>query len=185
MRPEWYLKKIPRKRNKNWTIKEENYIYTHRIVNKDKTPSEVAYNLKVSLNKIYNKTRMLRKTKRNLCYRCGRKLTVKDKKISKSKNIHFLCQRCRRIIQKYKEDYKQEMIKRHLCITCGNKTGKRPLKGHLQCKTCLSSSHRRRLAEGLCGSCGLHPISYRSKALCNVCLRKNREINRIRREIQA
>ena len=172
MRPAWYLK-ISDRVNRDWTRKERNNILTMRN-KKGLSIKEISDIMDVTPNQINNCLRIMRKSLEGRCYTCGRKLTESDKKLEvpqRSKKDFFLCKKCKEEKSEYKKKRRKDFKTLGKCAACGKY---KPLKNRVSCSKCVSSAHRRRYKEGLCGRCGVRPLAHNSKAFCNICLKRNR-----------
>jgi len=160
-----YLEKVKPIQNRVWTDKEKAIIYTLR---ESKVPSpEIAQKLKCNITQVYNITRLMRSGAKHKCFCCGRKLTAIE---MLQKNFVKACNKCKKAFTKYKKERRLEAIEKGICCYC-NKRKATP--GYVSCPKCVSATHRRRVAEGLCGQCGERPPHKDGATLCEICLRKN------------
>jgi hypothetical protein len=172
-RPSWYAnsKFIRKRRFHNWSQQEIKDIF---LLRSKKTPIDEIINrlgLNVSRIQVYNMIRITRKNRKNLCFKCGNLLTKKER-IRQLRHKHKKCTSCNNQDTIYKRKRRIRFVKAGLCTCCGKLP---PVKGKKTCKICLSYTHRERIAKGLCGICGKHPISHKSITLCDNCLKHNRE----------
>ena len=173
-RPVWYdqTKFIRSKKNHPWTEDEVKQVYTLRIqrVPVDKIIRKL--NLKVNRVQVYNVLRMLRKNRKGKCFQCGTSLTEEEWVLQQDRTFKK-CDKCQRKLSRWKKEKRLENLEKGKCSCCGHSLA---MTGKTTCIYCLSYTHRHRIAEGFCGSCGKNPISKKSTALCDTCL----EINRIK-----
>lgn len=162
----WYLRDVKEKENRSWSDSDK-----FRIFNmcQNQPVSEVAQEYDATKIQIYNITRLARKGLKQQCYHCGNPLTPEEAVAPKTGFVKA-CTKCKKAFIKYKKERRDRALKVHKCGVCGV----RPvLKGHKACKSCISSTYRRRIKEGLCGICG-DPI-FGEGALCPKCLVLNRK----------
>jgi hypothetical protein len=194
-RKQWYLdkKEIRPKTQYKWTMEERMILYELRIEREMTIPEIQRYFRKLyklpiptdiddkkdkySRTRIHNQIRIVKGVIKGLCYKCRKPLTTQDMRYLKKNNDQFLklCKKCRKEISKYKRERRNELLKLNICPICGQRE---ILKGKTACKICLSSSHRLRYIEGLCGRCGKRPIAEKSISLCEVCLRRQKKNSR-------
>jgi transposase-like protein len=172
MREAWYLGKVPEKRNRLWTENEKMRVFTMKT-QEDYSAAEIARKFKASVIQIYNVVRLVKKGLKNECYMCGNSLTEKEIHNNKNRFIKA-CDECKEKSENYKKNLRKQAIKRGLCIYCVIQKGhtfigRKALSGHKSCRRCISATHRRRYALGLCGHCGKNPIGKGKIALCNEC----------------
>jgi len=194
-RPAWYLDKdsIRPKKQFRWTLKERAILYKMRII-QNKSISDIQKyfriqnnipiilgindkNDKFSRTRLHNQIRLIRGSFNGLCHQCRKKLTKSDlKRINRIENKEDpsfgLCLSCTRKYSKYKRNKRLEILADGICPIC---VKNKVIKGHTTCKKCLSSSHRYRYLDGLCGRCGKNPLAENSIALCEECLDINRK----------
>lgn len=162
-RPEWYTN-ITMKKNRSWTASEKKKVYHMRVMkNKGVDDIVVAFNGTVTKTQVYNVIRMMKKAAKNRCFKCGDLL-----KNGYQTNKPQLCHKCSSKTQEYKNQLRQNAIKEGLCAVCHKK---KAIPGYKTCKYCLSATYRRRIANGICGSCGKRPISGKSISQCATCLK--------------
>jgi len=163
----WYLGDVNPKKNFVWTQKKRKEVYTLR---KELPAREVAKKLNLTIIQVYNATRMYRRGLKGECFCCGHKLTEEEKLVSK-KRIKT-CFTCKGKAKIYKEDYRESAKKQGLCVYCMEEPVR---KGYVSCKKCVSATHRRRYAQGLCGQCGKNPINYPEESVCSTCGEINKQ----------
>lgn len=196
-REPWYTdkKSIKEKRQFRWTVEERALLYDLRI-KKNKSIAEIQKFFrkknkiplylgpddnsdKFSRTRLHNQIRIVRGSFKGLCYKCRKKLTQRDlKRINKKEKGDpslGLCSSCIKEVAEYKRDRRENALKLGLCPIC---VKRKVLKGHTMCKKCLSASHRRRYADGLCGKCGERPLAKNSISLCEECLKGNRKASK-------
>jgi len=168
-------------KNKLWNENEKNLIFSLRknnisipeIINTLKKKMGKKFPVKkITKIRIYNSIRISRKRFKDCCFRCGKKLTIEDKKSYREGSIEFLCLKCKKYVSEYKKELRRKAMKRGLCGTCQKN---KALFGYAVCRFCLSATYRRRIKSGLCGICGLKPLSKDSISQCDKCLEKNRK----------
>jgi len=174
-RLKWYHQP-KKKQNNEWNMTEKSIILTCRqnnmstdeiILELQRYARKMRKDIKLTRTIIHNQVRMMRRTARGRCYRCGHRVTKK----AQEKRKQPLCLSCRKAENEYKEERRNEALKKGLCGYCM----KRPVvPGTTACKLHLSSTYRRRIAEGICGICGKRKISKKSKSQCDSCLELDR-----------
>lgn len=179
-RPDWYLKKVKPKQNRDWSNKEKTRVFTLRTSKTPVPAREVARKLGVNIIQIYNITRLVRRGVNKECFICGHNLTKEE--LAKDKNRRIkACGSCKAKAKIYKRGRRKKAIKKKLCCYCEKR---KVLPGHQGCERCLSATQRRRYLEGLCGQCGKYPISKNSTTLCVMCLEENKERSTKFRELK-
>lgn len=168
MRQAWYLEEVSKKKNREWTTSEKMSIFTMRLNNH--SASEIASKYRASISQVYNVVRLVRKGLKNECYMCGEPLTKKEL-LANKKSFIKACTKCKRKASDYKKDIRKKAEDAHLCIYC---TERPAIPGHKSCPNCISLTHRRRYAKGLCGQCGKKPIGKNKLALCEPCAKETR-----------
>ena len=172
-RPQWYAKAqfIRKKRNHSWTRQEIKNVLNLRAQQIPVDLIIAKLRLKdVKRSQVYNILRISKKNNSGKCFQCGHDMT-RTEIMAQEKNAFKICLSCQEKNLQYKQKIRKNNQKKGMCIYCGTKP---PLKDRKTCKHCLSSTHRRRIAEGLCGTCGKRPISSRSTAKCDICLEINK-----------
>jgi hypothetical protein len=184
-RPQWYAKAqfIRKRRNHAWTSQEIKNILSLRI---QQIPvDEIIHKLRlkdVKRTQVYNILRMKKKNRNGKCFQCGEDLTKKEIMFQGNKTFK-ICDSCQEKNLKYKQKIRKSNQRKGFCTYCGTNP---PLKDKKTCIHCLSYTHRRRIAEGMCGVCGKRPINTkRSTALCDICLELNRTHTSIHRKEMA
>lgn len=172
--PNWYSKPncIRKTVNHIWTNKEVQKI--NKLRNQKVSVSEIIAKLHLTVNttQVYNVIRKFQSTQLNKCYQCGRELSEQDLAHEEGK-LFKKCHTCYDKNAKLKAYIRDKNIRNNLCACCGKVP---PMPGKKTCKLCLSYTHRSRIAQGLCGRCGKHPIDKKnSVVLCKFCLILNRE----------
>ena len=168
----WY-KNVPEKVKKDWTSEErKNLLELNR---KGLSSDEIIEIMGGKLTKvqIYNQVRIAKKIHAKRCYQCG----TPTSRVSKTGLI--ICKNCVKKNGQYKKVLRKRALKHGLCGVCyKNKV----IPGHTACRKCLSATHRRRIAKGLCCKCGRRKLDKSSTTLCKVCLTVNGQISRERRD---
>jgi hypothetical protein len=191
-RKSWYLdkKNIRPKKQFRWTLQERATLYKMRITQGKSIPEIQKYfrrinNIttflgvddksdKFSRTRLHNQIRMVRGSFNGLCHQCREPLKKSDlkKKNEKKDPSLGLCSSCSKKTAIYKRDKRKNDLARGLCPIC---VKNKLLEGHATCIECLSSSHRYRYLDGLCGKCGEKPLAENSISLCEECLDKNKK----------
>ena len=189
-RPSWYLNKsdIRPLQNTQWSPKIRKYLF-EQVCLKKRSVVEVRVDLadmfkvspksySVSTIRIYNQIRLAKKAPGALlefgaCIHCGHMLTIQEVEEHANESGLYLCRKCKKKNSDYKRKYRMSLLRRGMCTAC-NKRKKLP--GKTFCRYCLSATNRRRLTQGLCNSCGKRPLSKKSSAFCDPCLKMNRSV---------
>jgi transposase-like protein len=159
----WYLENVKEKENRSWPDDDKLSVF---YMCKNHPAAEVAQKFNATRIQIYNITRLARKALKQQCYHCGTPLTEEEATAPKTGLIKA-CNKCKAAFVEYKKERRDRALKIHMCGVCGT----RPvLRGHKACKSCISSTYRRRIKEGLCGICGERPIKG-DGSLCEHCLK--------------
>jgi hypothetical protein len=196
-RKNWYLDKnyVRPKKQFRWTLTERALLYMLRVEQnnsiaeiqkyfrkKNKIPvflGEDDDSDKFSRTRLHNQIRLVRGTFKGLCYKCRSPLTKKDfnriNRKDKEDPSLGLCAHCLKETTEYKKTRREKALSLGLCPVC---VKNKVLKGHTVCQSCLSTSHRHRYIEGLCGRCGERPLAANSITLCLICLRKARKASK-------
>jgi transposase-like protein len=161
-KPTWYLSDVKEKENRDWPDEDKLAIY---YLCQNHPSAEVAQKFDATRIQIYNITRLARKALKQQCHHCGTPLTEEEATAPRT-GLVKTCKKCQIGFFNYKKERRDKALKRHMCGVCGTKP---VLKHHTACKSCISSTYRRRIKDGLCGVCGKNPIKEGS-ALCNQCL---------------
>jgi len=163
----WYLGEVNAKKNFVWTQKKRKDV----VVLRQHFPArEVANILDLTVIQVYNATRMYKKGLKGECFCCGEKLT-KEEKLASKKKIKT-CFSCKEKAKIYKEGLRKKAKKQGLCVYCMKRKAR---KDYNACTKCISATHRRRYAQGLCGQCGKNPIDYPKESVCSTCGEVNRQ----------
>jgi len=200
-RKKWYLNKkdIRQKTQYKWTTEERLILYQCRVEKGMSIPEIQRYFRKLyrlpipndiddkkdkySRTRIHNQIRIVKGAIKGLCYKCRKPLTMQEMRYIKRNNnddqFLKLCKKCRKEISVYKKERRDELLKLNICPICAKRE---ILQGKTTCKMCLSSSHRLRNLEGLCGRCGEHPIAENSISLCAGCLKDQKIKSKKRRK---
>ena len=163
-RKAWYLKKAPKRRNRVWTQADRAGILKQRMRNV--STAEIAAEWKVKKTTIYNQIRLARREMENTCIDCGRPLKPGEKKIRRTGQILFRCNKCRKENAAYKKMLRDTRIALGMCSTCGKR---KALDHSVNCVKCISRTARMRLAQGLCAICGVNPVDPQKESLCAGC----------------
>jgi len=162
-RPKWYTTS-PTRKNRSWTEREKKKIYTMRVLkNSGISDIIISFNGTVSKTQVYNIVRMMKKAAKNRCFKCGGILPSNS-----YSNVPKLCSVCSSKTKEYKEKLRNDALKKGLCAVCHKK---KVIPGYKTCKSCLSATYRRRIANGVCGTCGKRPIARKSISQCSYCLK--------------
>lgn len=174
---------VPELKNRDW--KEEEVQFLLKLRDEDLSIAEIidkfqyVYGDLLTKNQVHNQLRMGRKKRRGRCYICDKPVTLRARQ-SRKKRKTFLCSSCKIKTGYYKKGLRDTSLRRKLCGVCRKRV---PEPGHKSCNKCRSATHRRRVAQGLCGTCGKNPIDQsRSKTLCTTCLDKNAVNNALARQ---
>ena len=196
-RSEWYLDvhSIRPKRQFTWTLTERALLYKLRVEKKMSIAEIQKYfrkkkkipvflgvdedSDKFSRTRLHNQIRLIRGSFQGRCHQCRTPLKKKDlKRINKKEKKDpslGLCSTCAAKAAEYKKTRREQALSLGICPVCMDD---KLLEGHTSCKSCLSTSHRYRYLEGLCGRCGKKPLAKDSSSLCTGCLKKNREASK-------
>ena len=170
IRPGWYTGVGP-KRSKEWDKRTRMLIL--KLRDKGVTPKEIAEDLETTVTSVHNQTRVARCSVLGICFQCRRPLP------KVRPGIPERCDHCKQEHADYKKDLSKDSKKRGICIACRKHPA---VPGRSYCTQCLSATYRRRIKEGICGTCGLHPVSKKSESQCTACLKLNRESKREKRQ---
>lgn len=172
VRAKWYLEDVKKKQNRSWSTKQKIQVLTLCLTH---TAKEVAEKLGTSVTVINNVKRLAKLGLSGRCFHCGDELTEKEKAARKNK-FSIPCDACKEKMQEYKKQRRERALKSGLCGYCEKKP---VLPGKTACKSCLSSTQRRRNKMGLCGTCGKRPLIQPEGAVCHVCSKKMTEQHRV------
>ena len=113
-RPKWYLKEVKELQNHPWTDREKLAVYAFRT--EIATPVEiVARAFGASKIQIYNITRIVKKSKKEECFSCGKHLSAKE---LKQKKLIKSCDICKEHHKEYKRKRREKLLKQGICGYC-------------------------------------------------------------------
>jgi hypothetical protein len=196
-RKTWYLdlNNIRPRTQFKWTLEERALLYDLRVIKGMSIPEIQKYLRRInhipayldvddktdkfSRTRLHNQIRMAKGTINGLCYKCRKPLTKRElKKINqkgKGDPSFGLCKSCTKETSEYKKNRGKQALKKGLCPVCAKRE---IVTGHATCQECLSSSHRHRYINGLCGKCGEKPLAKNSISLCIDCLAGNKKASK-------
>ena len=107
-RPKWYLEGVKPLQNRLWTDREKEAVFAFR--DEVGVPAEVVARAFTSTKiKIYNITRVVRRSKSKECISCGHNLTKKEFNKQKSR-MNKSCDKCKKGSKEYKQKRREKCL---------------------------------------------------------------------------